>query len=417
MKYLPRIIDDEITAKMQSSGCVWIEGCKWCGKSTTGRRHASSVVEFQDVDMKATYDAINLTKPSLFLNHERPLMIDEWQMYPIVWDAIRNDVDRTGEVNQFIITGSARPADGRVMHSGTGRISSVLMRPMSLAESGESDGKISLRALFEGDAQSDIVSNLTFDNLVQVILRGGWPQAVANDVNGAAVAGNYINRLTHEGVDVVGVNEYNPDRMRAILRSVARNISSPLNTSTIMADIDADRSISRNTLDKYLATLKSLYIIESVPAWNGRLRSKTVLRTKDKMQLVDPSLAASALGATAMSLHNDLNTLGLLFESSVVRDLRVYADNLGGKVYYYRDETDLEVDAIIVLPNGDWGAVEIKLGSGYIPMAERNLLTMRNRIDTDKVGQPKFLVVVTGEQYSYRLPSGVRVVSVGNLGK
>ena len=180
MEYIPRIIDKQIDDKMASSGCVWIEGCKWCGKSTTGRRHVKSVVEFQDVDMKASYDMINNTRPSLFLDHERPLMIDEWQMYPVVWDAIRNDVDKTGRFGQFIITGSARPADKMVMHSGTGRISSILMRPMSLLESNESDGKVSLRQLFGGNANVAMVNDLTFDVLLNAIIRGGWPQAVVN---------------------------------------------------------------------------------------------------------------------------------------------------------------------------------------------------------------------------------------------
>lgn len=416
MEYIPRIIDKQIDNKMTSSGCVWIEGCKWCGKSTTGRRHAKSVVEFQDVDMKSNYDMINNTRPSLFLEYDRPLMIDEWQMYPIVWDAIRNDVDKTGQFGQFIITGSARPADEMVMHSGTGRISSVLMRPMSLLESGESDGKVSLRQLFAGNTDITSANNLTFDTLLRAIIRGGWPQAVAN--NGGEVpesAGNYVERLTHEVIIEEGVRVYNPERIRNVLMSLARNISSPLNVSTIMSDV-ANVSISRATLDKYLNLLRDLYILDNVPAWNGKLRSRAVLRTKNKTQLVDPSIAVAALGATEASLRRDLNTLGLLFESLVTRDLRIYADNLGGKVYYYRDDSDLEVDAIVVLPDGKWGACEIKLGSGYIQQAEKNLLSMRDRIDTNHVGEPSFLAVITGENYSMRLDSGVYVVSIGSLG-
>lgn len=416
MEYIPRIIDEQIDHKMTSSGCVWIEGCKWCGKSTTGRRHVKSVVEFQDVDMKANYDMINNTRPSLFLEHERPLMVDEWQMYPVVWDAIRNDVDKTGQFGQFIITGSARPADEMVMHSGTGRISSVLMRPMSLFESGESDGKVSLKQLFSGDVEVALANDLTFDELLNAIIRGGWPQVVANQNSEATESANdYIERLTREAIVEEGVKIYNPERIRNIMRSLARNISSPLNVSTIMSDL-TNVSISRTTLDKYLNLLKDLYILDNVPAWNGKLRSKTALRTKSKMQLVDPSIAVAALGATDISLRRDLNTLGLLFESLVTRDLRIYADSLGGKVYYYRDDSDLEVDCIIALPNGKWGACEIKLGSGYIQQAEKNLLAMRSKIDTDRVGEPSFLAVITGENYSMRLDSGVYVVSIGDLG-
>lgn len=416
MEYIPRIIDKQIDDKMASSGCVWIEGCKWCGKSTTGRRHVKSVVEFQDVDMKASYDMINNTRPSLFLDHERPLMIDEWQMYPVVWDAIRNDVDKTGRFGQFIITGSARPADKMVMHSGTGRISSILMRPMSLLESGESDGKVSLRQLFGGNANVAMVNDLTFDVLLNAIIRGGWPQAVVNQAGEVAEsASNYVERLTHEAIVEEGVKIYNPERIRSILRSLARNISSPLNVSTIMSDL-TNVSISRATLDKYLDMLRDLYILDNVPAWNGKLRSRATLRTKMKAQLVDPSIAVAALGATNTSLRRDLKTLGLLFESLAMRDLRIYADSLGGKVYYYRDDSDLEVDAIIVLPDGKWGACEIKLGAGYIQQAEKNLLTMRDKIDTDHVGKPSFLIIITGENYSMQLDSGVYVVSVGSLG-
>ena len=416
MEYIPRTIDKQIDDKMASSGCVWIEGCKWCGKSTTGRRHVKSVVEFQDVDMKVGYDMINNTRPSLFLDHERPLMIDEWQMYPVVWDAIRNDVDKTGRFGQFIITGSARPADKMVMHSGTGRISSILMRPMSLLESNESDGKVSLRQLFGGNANVAMVNDLTFDVLLNAIIRGGWPQAVVNQAGEVAEsASNYVERLTHEAIVEEGVKIYNPERIRSILRSLARNISSPLNVSTIMSDL-TNVSISRATLDKYLDMLRDLYILDNVPAWNGKLRSRATLRTKMKAQLVDPSIAVAALGATNTSLRRDLKTLGLLFESLAMRDLRIYADSLGGKVYYYRDDSDLEVDAIIVLPDGKWGACEIKLGAGYIQQAEKNLLTMRDKIDTDHVGKPSFLTIITGENYSMQLDSGVYVVSVGSLG-
>ena len=416
MEYIPRIIDKQIDDKMASSGCVWIEGCKWCGKSTTGRRHVKSVVEFQDVDMKASYDMINNTRPSLFLDHERPLMIDEWQMYPVVWDAIRNDVDKTGRFGQFIITGSARPADKMVMHSGTGRISSILLRPMSLLASGEPDGKVSLRQLFDGNANVAMVNDLTFDVLLNAIIRGGWPQAVVNQADEVAEsASNYVERLTHEAIVEEGVKIYNPERIRSILRSLARNISSPLNVSTIMSDL-TNVSISRATLDKYLDMLRDLYILDNVPAWNGKLRSRATLRTKMKAQLVDPSIAVAALGATNTSLRRDLKTLGLLFESLAMRDLRIYADSLGGKVYYYRDDSDLEVDAIIVLPDGKWGACEIKLGAGYIQQAEKNLLTMRDKIDTDHAGKPSFLIIITGENYSMQLDSGVYVVSVGSLG-
>lgn len=414
-KYLPRIIDKKIDEKMQSTGCIILEGCKWCGKSTSATRHAKHVLRFQNPDEKKNFDLINQTKPSLFLDYEKPLLIDEWQMYPVVWDAIRNDLDLTGHVGDYILTGSSKPEEGLTMHSGTGRMASILMRPMSLFESKESDGKISLSSLFEGEKDIYANSDITFDQIVNAIVRGGWPQAVVHNFDGET-ADNYFDRLIHEGLKEDGKISCNPERLSLILRSLARNISSPVNTTTIFEDVRAnDETIARNTLDKYIELLKEVYILENVPAWNGKIRSKVALRTKEKLQFVDPSIAVSALGISKEDLRKDLNTLGLLFESLVTRDLRIYADELGGKISYYRDETGLESDIIIKLQNGDWGAIEIKLGSGQVEEASKNLLEIEDRIDTKKLGKPKFLMVLTGESSSYRLDNGVYVVSIGNL--
>lgn len=414
-KYLPRVIDNKIDETMKNIGCVLIEGCKWCGKSTSASRHVKSIERFQNPDEKNNYDLINKTKPSLFLEYEKPLLIDEWQMYPVVWDAIRNDIDITGKTGQYIITGSARPTEDLTMHSGTGRIASILMRPMSLYESNESDGKISLKDLFEGKKGLSANSNLTFDQIIEAIVRGGWPQAVANNSSNQIVS-NYYNRLVHEGLKEGTDINYNPQRLDFILHSLGRNISSPVNINTIFEDTKSnDESLSRNTLDKYIELLKKLYIIENVPAWNGKMRSKIAIRTKEKLQFVDPSIATASLGATESDLRKDLNTLGLLFECLVTRDLRIYADEIGGKISYYRDENGLEVDTIIRLQNGDWGAAEIKLGSGQIEEASKNLLTLREKIDVEKLGEPKFLAVISGDKSSYQLDNGVYVVSIGNL--
>ncbi len=414
-RYLPRIIDDIIDKKLKTVGAILIEGPKWCGKSTTGKKHVKSIVEFQDVDKKNYYDNINNTRPSMFLDEEKPLMIDEWQMYPVVWDAIRNDVDKTGKQGQYILTGSARPIEGSITHTGTGRIARILMRPMSLYESGDSDGKISLNDLFKGEVQTNVKSKFKFDDIIKCIIRGGWPLTLfLEDQN--EVAKNYFQSLTHEGIKNDSVIEYNSDRLSKVIKSLARNISSITNISTIEEDVKANsETFSRNLLENYIKTLKDLYILENVPAWNGKIRSKIAIRTKEKIQFVDPSLACVSLGATEESLKKDLNTLGLLFESLCIRDLRIYADSIDGKVYYYRDETGLEVDAIIELQNGDWGAIEIKLGEGYIKEAEENLLKFKNKVDVEKIGEPKFLGIISSTEYSYRTENGIYVISIGNL--
>lgn len=400
---------------MNAIGAVLIEGCKWCGKSTTGKEHVKNIIEFQDVDRIKEYEVINSTKPSLFLEGEKPLLIDEWQMYPIVWDAVRNSIDKTGLQGQYILTGSTKVDNGKVMHSGTGRIVRILMRPMSLYESKESDGKISLEDLFNNNIEEFIKSDLTFEKIIRYIIRGGWPLSL-NIEEHNEVAINYYKSLIHEKINVNNEIEYNSDKMAHILKSLARNISSITNITTIEKDILANNgNISRSTLDDYIDTLKKLYILENVPSWNGKLRSKIAIRTKEKIQFVDPSLACAALGATEGSLRKDLNTLGLLFESLCIRDLRIYTDYLGGKLYYYKDETDLEIDAIIELSDGRWGAFEIKMGAGFIDEAADSLLKFKNKIDTDKIGEPCFLAVLTGTDYSYKRDDGIYVISLANL--
>lgn len=415
-EYMPRIADKIIEEKMKSIGGILIEGCKWCGKSTTGKKHAKTILEFQDVDNKNRYEMINKTKPSLFLEGEKPLLIDEWQTYPIVWDAIRMDVDRTSNQGDYILTGSSKPKKGTTMHSGTGRIGRILMRPMSLYESKESDGKISLNDLFAGVKDLSAVANISFDDIIYYILRGGWPIAKKLGKKEALeVSKNYYNSLIHED-DTSVEQEYDPAKLNLLLRSLSRNVSSPINLSTVEKDITSqEETLARNTIEKYISILKKLFIVENTPAWNGKTRSKTAIRTKEKLELVDPSIACAALDLNETTLKNDLNTLGLLFENLCMRDLKIYTDALGGNIYYYRDESGLEVDAIIVLQNGDWGAIEIKLGSGFIEEASNNLLKFKSKIDTDKLGEPKFLMILTGEEYSYQLDNGIYIVSIGNL--
>ena len=417
MKYLPRIVDKEIDELMEIMGAVLIEGCKWCGKSTTGLYHAKSVIEFQNPDRKQEYDNIRNTKPSLFLNGEKPRMFDEWQMYPVVWDSVRTDVDHTGLKGQYILTGSAKPSEGETMHTGTGRISRVLMRPMSLFESSESTGEVSFGDILAGKDISG-VSKLSLEDIASIIVRGGWPASISIKSDAKyRIAKEYVKSLIHEEVRSVDGVERNTEKMQNVLRSLARNISTQVSNSTIEADIrkTSDDDISRPTLTDYLNTLEKLFVIEDVKATNLNLRSKYALRTKPKKYFVDPSIATAILDLKPMDLINDLNTFGFMFESLCIRDLKIYTESLGGDVTFYRDERGFEVDAILRMPSGKWGAIEIKLGAGYIDEAANKLLKFKEHVDIKKCGEPSFLLVLTGTNYSYKRDDGVYVVSIGTL--
>lgn len=415
--YISRVIDSEIDELLKNMGAVLIEGCKWCGKSTTGKKHAKSLLEFQNPDKQKDYEAIKNTKPSLFLDGEKPRMFDEWQTYPVVWDSIRTDVDHTGLKGQYILTGSARPADGTTMHTGTGRISRVLMRPMSLYESKESNGKVSLKDIMDGKDIS-ASNELTLEGIAEAIVRGGWPAAInTGKKSNYTEAREYLKSLLREEVKSVDGNEINTSKMAAVLRSLARNISTQVSNQTIVEDVknNFDDDISRPTLNNYIETLEKLYVIESVNATNLKLRSKTAMRTKPKKEFVDPSIAAAALELSPNDLIKDLNFFGFLFENLCIRDLKIYLGTSNSDISFYRDETNFEVDVIIRTQSGKWGAVEIKLGAGEIDKAAENLLKLQEKIDTEKCGKPTFLMVISGTNYSYKREDGVYVVSIGNL--
>ena len=417
MKYLPRVVDSEIDELMEIMGAVLIEGCKWCGKSTTGSCHAKSIIEFQNPDKKQEYDEIKNTKPSLFLKGEKPRMFDEWQMYPVIWDSIRTDVDHSRLKGQYILTGSAKPSEGQIMHTGTGRISRVLMRPMSLFESGESTGEVSFNDILEGKDISG-VSNLSLEDIASIIIRGGWPASI--EVKSDAkyrFAQEYVKSLIHEEVKKVDNVERNPEKMRNVLRSLARNISTPVSNTTLENDVknSFDDDISRPTLADYLNTLEKLFVIEDVNVTNLNFRSKYAIRTRPKKYFVDPSIATAILEMKPNDLIKDLNTFGFMFESLCIRDLKIYTQHYGGDITFYRDEKDFEIDAILRTSSGKWGAIEIKLGAGYIDLAANNLLKFKNRVDIKKCGEPSFLMVLTGANYSYKRDDGVYVVSIGTL--
>lgn len=417
MEYLPRIVDKEINEIMEVMGAVLIEGCKWCGKSTTGMNHAKSIIEFQNPDRKQEYEDIKNTKPSLFLNGDKPRMFDEWQMYPVVWDSIRTDIDHTRLKGQYILTGSARPKEDEIMHTGTGRISRVLMRPMSLFESGESTGEVSFNDILLG---KDIngVSKLSLEDLASVIVRGGWPDAIGIKSDAKyRLSHEYVKSLIHEEVKSIDGVERNSEKMLNVLRSLSRNISTQVSSTTIEEDVKNTfaNEISRPTLNDYINTLEKLFVIENVNVTNLNFRSKYALRSKPKKYFVDPSIATAVLNIKPSDLIIDLKLFGCLFEALCMRDLKIYTQAFAGDITFYRDEKDFEVDAIFRISDGRWGAIEIKLGAGFVDEAAKNLLKFKEKVDIKKCGEPSFLMVLTGTNYSYKREDGIYVVSIGTL--
>lgn len=413
--YLKRLIESEIEDQMQVAGGLVIEGPKWCGKSTTVKRIAKSIVELQYKDIFDKYKLFATNDSRKLLEGDKPLMFDEWQKIPELWDAIRADTDATRLKGQYILTGSAKPIEDNSRHSGTGRIVKLFMRPMSLYESLESTGEVSLGELFQGNHDISGETALNIERLSYLTCRGGWPESInMSDKNALLAAKNYHKSLVEE--DITGVDEIkrNPERARRILRAYARQVSTLASNRTIKSDVESG-GVDEKTLSSYLNAFRKLFVIEDILAWSPKLRSKTAIRSSEKRQFVDPSLAAQALGATPTTLLDDIKTFGFLFESLCSRDLRIYAESLGGKIFHYRDNNNLEADIIIQLNNGDWGAVEIKLGGFQIDSAAENLLKLTEKINTEFMHKPKFLMVLTGINYAYRRKDGVLVVPIGCL--
>lgn len=415
--YLPRISDKLIKDQLNASGAVLIEGAKWCGKTSTARQSSKSVLYMQDPDNTASYITMADTKPSLLLKGEAPRLIDEWQMAPVLWDAVRFEVDKRGLPGQFILTGSAVPSDGITAHTGTGRISRLLMRPMSLYESQDSTGTVSLHDLFNENYQIDCMSNLSIEQIAFLICRGGWPAAVKQEQKAALqMATNYIEAVINMDVQRVDNVDKNPQRVRMLLRSLARNISTSASYETIKNDIEAtDTTISDKTIASYLNALRRIYVVEDLPAWQPSLRSKTAIRTSHKRHFVDPSIATAVMRADPESILADFELFGFLFESLCTRDIRIYAQANDGDVFHYRDKSELEADMIVVLRDGRWAAIEVKLGKAQIDLAAQNLIRLKDKVDTAKMNMPSFLMVLTGGQYAYQRPDGVIVMPVGCL--
>ncbi|MDY3047060.1 MAG: DUF4143 domain-containing protein [Candidatus Enterosoma sp.] len=419
--YRNRIADDILKRKLEGKGAVVIEGPKWCGKTTTAEQIAKSVLYMDDPSNKAQNITISETNPKQLLRGETPRLIDEWQIAPKLWDTIRFEVDHRGELGQFVLTGSAVPADTHeITHSGTGRFTWLMMRPMSLYESGESNGTVSLKEMFEGKDEIEGYADLTFERLAFVICRGGWPQAIdMRDEIALDQAIDYYTAVVHSDINRADNIEKNPERVKRLMRSYARNQGSQVPNTVLVQDVKSndETSINEETVATYLKALRKIFVIEDMPAWNPNLRSKTAIRSSDTRYYIDPSIAVAALGLGPDDLVNDLHTFGFLFETLCIRDLRIYADSLGGEVYHYRDKDGQECDAVIHLRNGKYGLIEIKLGGDtLIEEGARNLKAMEAKIDTDKMNTPSFLMVLTGVgNYAYRRKDGVFVVPIGSL--
>lgn len=414
MTYTPRFVDDELRRRLDAAGAVVIEGPKACGKTETAKRQASSVV-LLDIDAQAL--AAARVDPTLVLNGAVPRLLDEWQTEPAIWNHVRRAVDERQAPGQFILTGSSVPSDDVDRHTGAGRFSFLRMRPMSLAESGHTNGQVSFGDLFDGAPARAADPGMTVARLTELITVGGWPAQQGAPIRAASQAAiDYLQQICAVDVGRVAGPRRDPSKVEALVRSLARNVATEVTITTLAADAGgADGDLSRITVSEYLSALDRLMVIEDQPAWAPHLRSTRQLRSSPKRHFVDPSLAVAALRVGSERLLQDLNFFGFLFESLVVRDLRVLSQPLGGTVLHYRDNKGLEVDAVVELADGRWAAFEIKLGPASIDQGAQSLLKFRDIVDVDRRGQPAVLGVITGTGYGYVRDDGVAVIPIGTL--
>ncbi len=419
--YKKRIADILLERKLAGKGAVLIEGPKWCGKTTTASMQAKSILDLGDSEILKESKSMIEISPKKLLEGETPRLIDEWQTLPALWDSIRNLVDKRQEVSQFILTGSSvLPEAYETTHSGTGRIGRIRMRPMSLYESEESNGRVSLKDLFEGRDFEVQENSLTIDDIAFLVCRGGWPASISMRREIALdQALDYIDSVVNYDIQRVDGTKRDPQRVFRLMRSYARNIAGQISYSTFKNDMisnDTD-TLSEDTVADYIKALKRLFVIEDLEAWNPNLRSKAAIRTSDTRYFVDPSIATASLGIGPDDLINDLESFGLIFETMAVRDLRVYAEALDGKLYHYRDSTGLECDTVLHRRNGTYGLIEIKLGGETrIEEGATNLKNLTNKIDTTRMPNPSFMMVLIGiGKYAYRRQDGVYVVPIGCL--
>lgn len=420
-KYRTRIADEILKRKLEGKGAVLIEGPKWCGKTTTAEQIAQSRLYMDEPEVRDQNVMMASLNPKRLLSGDTPRLIDEWQIAPKLWDAVRFEVDHRGELGQFILTGSAVPPETKeITHSGTGRFTWLTMRPMSLYESGDSSGDVSLGSLFQSPDFIDGGSSIDLNRLAFLICRGGWPQAIdMRDEIALDQAIDYYDGVVRSDINRADGVEKNPERVKRLMRSLARNQGAQTANTVIAADIAANdlATMDDNTVASYINALKKIFVVEDMPAWNPNLRSKTAIRSSDTRYFVDPSIASAALGIGPDDLLADLKTLGLLFETMCVRDLRIFADTMNGQVYHFRDKSGLECDAVLHLRNGSYGLIEIKLGGDkLISEGAKNLKALAAKIDTDRMKAPSFMMILTGVgNFAYRREDGVYVVPIGCL--
>ncbi|MFV0554982.1 MAG: ATP-binding protein [Mangrovibacterium sp.] len=426
-KYLNRMADAQLLLRLEAFGAVQIMGPKWCGKTTTAEKHAKSMVKMQNPDTRDSLLSTAQTKPSLLLKGATPRLIDEWQVAPVLWDAVRHAVDERRQRGQFILTGSTVIDDQEIMHTGTGRISKMAMYPMSLYESEESNGEISLRELFDNSELDidGISSSLTIEKLIFAACRGGWPASldIASPKAQLLVAKDYVEIICQEDISKVDNVQRNPALARLILRSYARNLCTLATKKSMLTDVSAEmEGTSISTFNSYVEALEKLFVVEDIDAWSPAIRSATVIRSGKKRYVVDPSIAVAALGASPESLELDLKTFGFIYESMCMRDLKAYSQALGGKLSYYHDRYGLEADAVLHLDDGRYALIECKLGSRDIEEGAKHLLELKRLVEEKNQSEkqirlrtPDLLIVLTGGEMAYTREDGVKIIPLGCL--
>lgn len=424
-EYLPRIIDKQIEKYLRVIGAILIIGPKWCGKTTTAMQHTNSMLKLQS-NQKDYYYQVAEINPKQLLNGEKPKLIDEWQITPILWDIIRNDVDESNDKGLYILTGSTVVNDSEIMHTGTGRIHRMLMMPMSLYESKDSNGQISLSELFQNPDMdiSTCISDLTVEDIAFVACRGGWPESlnIENKEDQLLIASLYFDAICESDVSAIDGIKRDSNRIRYILRSYSRNISTLAKDKTILSEISNEYGdISKTTYYDYIDALKRLFVIKNIGGWSPNIRSANMIRKGTKKEFIDPSIAIAALDLSPERLMNDIKTFGFIFENLCIRDLTIYINDIGGNIYYYNDNYGLEADAVLQLKNGDYALIEIKLGSREIEKGAKNLLKLKKLIQEKKdkeklnIPNPKFLAIITGGEFAYTRKDGVKVIPIGCL--
>lgn len=418
-KYLPRLVDTQVANKLESFGAICIEGAKWCGKTWTSRYHSKSAIYLGDPSGNFQNRELTKLAPNIALEGETPRLIDEWQEVPSVWDTVRHEVDKRGKKGQFILTGSSTPAQKGVLHSGAGRIATIRMRPMSLFESKDSSGQVSLQSLFDGTFENKATPGVDLQTLIELTVRGGWPGSLGLIYEQyRLIPKEYMSSIiNHDIYRLEGINR-NSKKMHLLLRSLARNESTTASISTLRKDIIEyeHNDLDNDTISTYLTIFERLFLIDNQKAFSTNIRSSTRVRQSNKRHFVDPSLAIAVLGASCDDLLNDLKTFGFMFEALCERDLRLYAESLGGELYHYQDYKNREIDAIVQLDDGRWGAFEIKLGADAVDDAAKSLIKIRDALEAEGAKTPDVLAVLCGlSNFAYRREDGVYVVPITAL--